>query len=51
MRSSQMFCAISSGASIDKHLPRREFEILKVAEASERKLIKGLVGLAIGDAS
>ena len=38
-------------ACIDKHLPRREFEILKVAEASERKLIKGLVGLAIGDAS
>jgi hypothetical protein len=31
---------------IQQHLPQRQFEILKIAEASERKLIKGLVGLA-----
>jgi hypothetical protein len=28
---------------IERHLPRRQFEILKVAEASERDLLKGLV--------
>ena len=33
---------------IEQHLPRRQFEILKIAEASERRLIKGLVGLATG---
>jgi len=29
---------------IEKHLPKRQFEILKVAEASEREIIKSLVG-------
>jgi hypothetical protein len=28
---------------IERHLPRRQFEILKVSEASERDLLKGLV--------
>jgi hypothetical protein len=31
---------------IQQHLPPRQFAILKAAEASERRLIKGLVGLA-----
>lgn len=29
---------------IERHLPRRQFEIMKVAEASEREIIKRLVG-------
>ena len=29
---------------IEEHLPRRQFDILKVAEASERELLQGLVG-------
>ena len=29
---------------IEEHLPRRQFEILKAAEASERDIIKRLVG-------
>jgi hypothetical protein len=28
---------------IERHLPRRQFEILKIAEASERELLNGLV--------
>jgi hypothetical protein len=28
---------------IERHLPKRQFEILKVAEASERDLLRGLV--------
>ncbi len=28
---------------IERHLPKRQFEILKIAEASERDLLKGLV--------
>ena len=31
------------GAAIECHLPRRQFEILKIAEESERDLLKGLV--------
>ena len=30
-------------ASIEKHLPQRQFEILKIAEESERDLLRGLV--------
>jgi hypothetical protein len=33
--------------AIERHLPAEQFEVLKVAEASERQLIKGLVGLAL----
>ena len=29
--------------AIERHLPKRQFEILKIAEASERDLLKGLV--------
>jgi hypothetical protein len=29
--------------AIERHLPRREFEILKIAEESERDLLRGLV--------
>lgn len=32
-------------AAIQRHLPAEEFKALKVAEASERKLIRGLVGM------
>jgi hypothetical protein len=32
-------------ASIEQHLPPDQYEILKVAEASERRLIRGLVGM------
>jgi hypothetical protein len=35
---------------IEQHLPKRQFEILKVAEASEREIIKRLVG-GIGGAA
>jgi hypothetical protein len=31
--------------AIEQHLPAEQFEILKVAEASERRLIAGLVGM------
>jgi hypothetical protein len=31
---------------IQRHLPEREFNILKIAEASERELITSLVSLA-----
>jgi hypothetical protein len=30
--------------AIERHLPKRQFDILKVAEASEREIIKNLVG-------
>lgn len=30
--------------AIEQHLPKRQFDILKVAEASEREIIKNLVG-------
>jgi hypothetical protein len=34
---------------IEQHLPKRQFDILKVAEASEREIIKRLVGdMAVG---
>jgi hypothetical protein len=33
--------------AIERHLPAEQFEVLKVAEASERQLIKGLVDLAL----
>lgn len=33
--------------AIQRHLPRREFDVLMVAEDSERELINGLVGMAI----
>jgi hypothetical protein len=33
---------------IERHLPRRQFQILKVAEESERKLISSLVDDAVG---
>ena len=31
--------------AIEQHLPPAQFEILKAAEASEQRLIKGLVGM------
>jgi hypothetical protein len=31
-------------ADVERHLPRRQFEILKAAEASEREIIQRLVG-------
>jgi hypothetical protein len=31
--------------AIEQHLPRAEFEILKIAEASEREMLGGLVGM------
>jgi hypothetical protein len=31
--------------AIDRHLPARQLQILKIAEAEERKLIGGMVGL------
>jgi hypothetical protein len=34
---------------IERHLPRRQFEILKIAEASERDLLKGMVHQIAGD--
>jgi hypothetical protein len=36
--------------AIEQHLSADQFEILKVAEASERKLIAGLVGMLQGEA-
>jgi hypothetical protein len=36
---------------IERHLPRRQFEILKIAEASERDLLKGLVRGIAGHAA
>jgi hypothetical protein len=33
--------------AIERHLPKREFEILKVAETSERRIIERLVGKAV----
>jgi hypothetical protein len=35
--------------AVQRHMPREQFEILKVAEASERKMINRLVGMVIGD--
>ena len=32
-------------AAIQRHLPPEQFKVLKVAEQSERQLIKGLVGM------
>ena len=37
-------------AAIEQHLPADQFALLKVAEASERQLIKGLVGMLQGGA-
>src|SRR5687767_12562785 len=31
--------------AIERHLPEEQFEVLKAAEASERQLINGLVGM------
>jgi hypothetical protein len=31
--------------AIERHLPKHQLDILKIAEAEERKLIRGLVGL------
>jgi hypothetical protein len=36
---------------IEQHLPRHQFDILKIAEASERNIIKRLVGVATGGAA
>jgi hypothetical protein len=35
---------------IEQHLPKRQFDILKAAEASERDIIKHLTAAMIGDA-
>jgi hypothetical protein len=37
--------------AIERHLPPAQFEVLRVAEASERRLINGLVGMMSDDAS
>jgi hypothetical protein len=37
-------------STIQRHLPPEQFAVLKAAEESERQLIKGLVGMALGGA-
>jgi hypothetical protein len=37
--------------AIQRHLPPEQFNVLKAAEASERQLINGLVGMIAGEAS
>jgi len=36
---------------IEQHLPKHQFDILKIAEASEREIINRLVGVATGGAA
>ncbi|SEE08998.1 hypothetical protein SAMN05519104_5178 [Rhizobiales bacterium GAS188] len=38
-------------ATIQRHLPVEQYKVLKAAEDSERQLIKGLVGMALGGAA